>query len=270
MIGSFKHMCLYITSHLHWKALFKGEGPDASLSHPEKDLYIPCSIFLRLSSPRYQINEKKSLPQLKRSANMWKIEMRGPFRGDPKWKWSQQCPCGFLQNLFIKAAGISSWLTSSHYGFQVLQSFFLFLFSFLLLLLRAKYQSLENTGKIVCFSFCSFLRFLFANVLWVPHSLDIAWQLVIERSISLWPCLARNATSVLRFKACCWLARSPEHLCPLLMLQIQGKEAGNQHCQKQLRIWSHRSSYWSPSLGTSLAVQWLRLVFHWQRWRFDL
>ena len=146
----------------------------------------------------------------------------------------------------------------------------IFLFSsFLLLLLRAKYQSLENTGKIACFSFCSFLRFVFANVLWVPHSLDIAWQLVIKRSISLWPCLARNATSLLRFKACCWLARSPEYLCPLLMLRIQGKEAGNQQCQKQLRIWSHRSPYWSPSLGTFLAVQWLRLVFQWWGWGFD-
>lgn len=34
---------------------------------------------------------------------------------------------------------------------------FFFLFSFTTC---AKYQSLENTGKIVCFSFCSFLRFL--------------------------------------------------------------------------------------------------------------
>ena len=163
---------------------------------------------------------------------------------------------------FILAYKLSLWVPRT-------STFLFFFFSFLLLLLRAKYQRLENTGEIVCFSFCSFLRFLFANVLWAPHSLDITWQLVIERSISLWQCLARNATSLLRFKACCWLARSPEHLCPLLMMQIQGREAGNQHCQKQLRIWSHGSSYWSPSLGTSLAVQWLRLVLQWQGWGFD-
>lgn len=62
-------MCLNITSHLLWKVLIQDEFSDALLSHSQKDLYVPCSIFLRLSSPKYQINEKKSLPQLKKSTN---------------------------------------------------------------------------------------------------------------------------------------------------------------------------------------------------------
>lgn len=59
MIGSLKHTCLYITSDLHWKALFKGEVSDALLSH-----WKIYHLLLNLSetvTPRYQINEKKSL-----------------------------------------------------------------------------------------------------------------------------------------------------------------------------------------------------------------
>lgn len=184
-------------------------------------------------------------------------------------KWPQQCPCGFLQNLFIKAAEISSWL-SFHYGFQVLIFLSFFFFSFFFYCLEPNIRVLKILERLLAFHFAPF-RFLFANVLWVPHSLDIAWQLVIKREhipvTVLWP---GNATSWLRFKACCWLARSPEYLwVSLLMLRIQGKEAGNQQCQKQLRIWSHRSPIEAHPLGTFLVDQWLRLVFQRWGWGFD-
>ena len=268
MIGSLKHMCLYITSHLHWKALFKGEVSDALLSHPEKIYTSLAQSFWDCPPLGIRSMRRNLCPGSRDQLTCEWLRREALFEETQNENGLNSVPVDFYKIFSYKQLEFhpdSQAFTMGSKNFNL--SFFFF--SFLLLLLRAKYQSLENTGKIACFSFCSFLRFVFANVLWVPHSLDIAWQLVIKRSISLWPCLARNATSLLRFKACCWLARSPEYLCPLLMLRIQGKEAGNQQCQKQLRIGSHHSPYWSPSLGTFLAVQWLRLVFQWWGWGFD-
>lgn len=98
--------------------------------------------------------------------------------GESKLKWSQQCSCGFLQCLLIKAAGISSWLTSFRYGSQVLQSFFFF--SFFSFSTYAKYQSLENTGKLVCFLVCSFLIFLlqmcFSGCTFLRHFFAVGYR----------------------------------------------------------------------------------------------
>lgn len=139
---------------LHQRAFIKGGFSHALLCHSQKELYIPCPVPWGWHPLCTGSMRGKLFPQLTKCPN-WMVRGEAIW-GELKVKWSQECPCGFLQNLLIKAAGISSWLTRFRYVSQVLQSNF-FLFSFTTC---AKYQSLENTGKIVCFSFCSFLRFL--------------------------------------------------------------------------------------------------------------
>lgn len=131
--------------------------------------------------------------------------------GEPKLKWSQQRPGGFLQNLLIKAAGISSWLTSFHYESQVLQSYF---FSFFFLLLAPNSRVLKMLGRLFAFHFVPFSGSFCKSVLGSTFLRHISLPLVIDVSVSLGPCLAMKATWPLRFKAYCWLGSYPEHRCP--------------------------------------------------------
>lgn len=151
---------------LHQRAFIKGGFSHALLCHSQKELYIPCPVPWGWHPLCTGSMRGKLFPQLTKCPN-WMVRGEAIW-GELKVKWSQECPCGFLQNLLIKAAGISSWLTRFRYVSQVLQSNFFSFFFYYLCQISESWKYWKD-----CLLFILFLSQVpFENGFWAQHSLD--------------------------------------------------------------------------------------------------
>lgn len=144
--------------------------------------------------------------------------------GEPKLKWSQQCPSGFLWNLLIK----SSWnfILAPKLSVCVPRTSILFFcFSLWQLSKCQMSKSWKTLKRLFAFHFGPFSGSFCKCVLGSAFRRHTSLPFVVGRSASLWQCLAINTTGPLR-----WRLGSSRVALPLpYVLQTQGYTFNSYH-----------------------------------------